>query len=92
MSYRIYHSALCLLAVTTSLSGCVSRTPHSDRVFGNAVRAAVAAQTLDPSAARNQDPVLGMDGRAGLAAQKSYTQSFAVPEKTSGPMLSDGAK
>lgn len=79
MGYRIYHSALCLFAVSASLSGCGSTTSNADRSFGHAVRMALAAQTLDPNAARNRDPVYGMDGQAALAAQQQYARSFTTP-------------
>jgi len=91
MSYRICHSALCLLAVSTSLGGCGSTTPHADRMFGHSVRAALASQALDPNAARNHDPVNGMDGTAALAAQKNYARNFAAPDGPSAPLIS-GAK
>jgi hypothetical protein len=92
MSYRIHHSALCLLAVSASLSGCSSTTPQSDRMFGHAVRAALASQTLDPNAARNSDPVYGMDGRSALAAQQQYTLGFSKPAQAPAPMTSRSAK
>lgn len=88
MCYRIYHSALCLVAVSATLSGCGSTTPQSDRTFGNAVRTALAAQTLNPNAARNSDPVYGMDGHAALAAQQQYTQSYTKPATAPAPMTS----
>lgn len=88
MCYRIYHSALCLVAVSATLSGCASTTPQADRMFGHAVRTALAAQTLDPNAARNSDPVYGMDGHTALAAQQQYTQTFAKPAPAPAPMTS----
>lgn len=92
MSYRIYHSALCAMAVSASLGGCGSTTPHADRMFGHAVRTALAAQTLDPNAARNPDPVHGMDGKAALAAQQQYASTFAKPAPAPAPMTSGGSK
>lgn len=92
MCYRIHHSALCLLAVSASLSGCVTTTPHSDRVFGNAVREGLAAQTIDPNAARNRDPVYGLDSHAAIAAQRNYARSFATPEPAAVANTSDIAR
>jgi hypothetical protein len=79
MCYRIYHSALCALVVSVSITGCRSTTPIADATFGHAVRSALAAQTLDPNSVRNSDPVYGMDGYSALAAHQQYTRSFATP-------------
>lgn len=92
MCYRIYHSALCLLAVSASISGCSSTTPHADRTFGHAVRSALASQTLDPNASRNRDPVHGMDGHAALATQQQYSLSFSRPGAAPAPMTTKNAK
>ena len=64
------------------LSACVSTTPVLDANFGNAVRQARAAQTLNPNASANRNPVLGIDGKAGAAAQERYQESFTTPPKT----------
>lgn len=64
------------------LAACASSTPLLDANFGNAVRQARAAQTLNPNASANRDPVLGIDGKAGAAAQDRYQESFKSPPKT----------
>jgi hypothetical protein len=64
------------------LTACASTTPVLDANFGNAVRQARAAQTLNPNASANRDPVLGIDGQAGAAAQERYQESFKAPPKT----------
>ena len=64
------------------LTACASTTPTLDANFGNAVRQARAAQTLNPTASSNRDPVLGIDGKAGAAAQERYQDSFKAPPKT----------
>jgi len=64
------------------LTACASSTPVLDANFGNAVRQARAAQTLNPNASANRDPVLGIDGKAGAAAQDRYQESFKSPPKT----------
>lgn len=64
------------------LTACASTTPVLDANFGNAVRQARAAQTLNPNASANRDPVLGIDGQAGAAAQDRYQDSFKAPPKT----------
>lgn len=71
-------AALCAALITA----CASTTPVLDANFGNAVRQARAAQTINPNASANRDPVLGIDGRAGAAAQGRYQESFKSPPKT----------
>lgn len=65
-----------------ALAGCASTTPVVDSQFGEAVRAARAAQTLNPQASANRDPVVGIDGRAGAMALERYQDSFKAPPKT----------
>ena len=64
------------------LTACASTTPVLDANFGNAVRQARTNQTLNPNASANRDPVLGIDGQAGAAAQERYQESFKAPPKT----------
>lgn len=64
------------------LTACASTTPVLDANFGNAVRQARTSQTLNPNASANRDPVLGIDGQAGAAAQERYQESFKAPPKT----------
>ena len=61
------------------LSACAT-TPQADARFGQSVRAAIAAQIAQPAAARNPNPVVGMDGRAARAAQEQYERSFGKGE------------
>jgi hypothetical protein len=69
-----------LLLATVATSACVQTTPHWDSQFGNAVRGAIASQTIDPNAAANRNPVTGIDAAAALGAQKRYEHSFKQPE------------
>ena len=64
------------------LTACAATTPALDANFGNAVRQARTNQTLYPNASANRDPVLGIDGQAGAAAQERYQESFKAPPKT----------
>lgn len=64
------------------LSACAATTPALDANFGNAVRQARSAQTLNPNASSNRDPVLGIDGKAAASAQDRYQESFRSPPKT----------
>jgi hypothetical protein len=67
------------LAVAGVLAGCVTKTPDLDRTFGDAVREARMAQTLNPDASKNTDPVLGIDGRAAREGYLQYQDSFKEP-------------
>lgn len=70
---------LCAL-VALSLSGCAATSPVLDREFGASVRTTMASQVADPAAARNSNPVSGIDGRAARAGQERYESSFAQPQ------------
>lgn len=63
------------------MAGCASNTPNYDAKFGDAVRAALQSQTLNPGAAVNQDPVLGLDGKAAANALERYQDSFKSPPR-----------
>jgi hypothetical protein len=75
-----YRLLLALLPV--ALSGCVTPTPEYDKHFGEAVRTAIAQQTINPDASRNTDPVLGLDGKAANRTMQNYDKSFVTPEKS----------
>lgn len=66
------------LTAAILLAGC-SSSPNYDARFGDAVRQARLAQTIDPNAGRNPDPVAGMDGVSAHEAQKRYHDSFKEP-------------
>lgn len=76
--YPALFRAALLCAVAATLAGC-AQTPRLDRAFGASVRLATAAQTLNPQAWRNPDPVLGMDGKSAAAAYDNYVKSFQAP-------------
>jgi len=76
--------ALLLLLL---LQGC-STTPRFEKNFGTAVRANLAAQTVDPGAAANTNPANGIDGAAARAAHERYQRSFIQPDAAaSTPLL-----
>lgn len=77
-----FATVLTAAACAALLSACVSTTPVVDANFGKAVRQARAAQTLNPNASANRDSVLGIDGKAGAAAQERYQESFKTPPVT----------
>jgi hypothetical protein len=71
-----------LLGLAAVMAGCASSTPVLDASFGDAVRAARVAQTLNPNASANRDPVTGIDGKAGASAIVGYEKSFTAPVRT----------
>ena len=69
------------------LQGC-STAPRFEKGFGKAVRANLAAQTIDPRSAANTNPATGIDGPAARAAHQRYQQSFIHPDSVAnGPQL-----
>jgi hypothetical protein len=67
------------LATLALLAGCAGTTPHYDKRFGDAVRQARSAMTIDPAAASNPDQAAGIDGQAGREAVARYQDSFKAP-------------
>jgi hypothetical protein len=68
------------IALVALVAGCAnsSPTPDYDLRFGNAVRDAVAKQTLNPNAAAA--PVTyGMDGKSARDAMVLYGKTFETP-------------
>jgi hypothetical protein len=72
----------CAVVTPAWLTACGTTTPQLDAVFGQAVRQARAAQTLNPQAGEVSDPVLGIDGKAAVAAQERYQDAFRTPPRT----------
>jgi hypothetical protein len=69
---------LTCCALLAALAGCAA-TPRYDKHFGDAVRQARTAMTLNPKASANRDPVTGIDGQAAAEAQTRYHDSFKAP-------------
>lgn len=67
------------LATAAGLTACVPTTPALDANFGQSLNLAKAAQTINPEASANTDPVSGMDGKAANAALSNYHESFRTP-------------
>jgi hypothetical protein len=68
------------LGLAALLAGCSynSFTPDYDAHFGDAVRAARLAQTLNPNAG-SQPPVMGLEGTTANHAIERYESSFKSP-------------
>ena len=73
-------SVSCAALLLALVGGCASRTPYFDAQFGKSVRLLNAQQTINPNAAANTDPVLGLDGKAALSGYGDYQKTFANPE------------
>jgi type IV pilus biogenesis protein CpaD/CtpE len=75
-----------------TLAGC-SSTPRFNAYFGDAVRANLSAQVLDPAASANVGAANGLDGAAALAGQERYQRSFKDKDASaSQPMVGNGAR
>ncbi len=79
-----------ILLAAGMLSSCADTTPHWDRRFGLDTRTTLALQIADPAAARNTDPVAGMDGRSARAAYDRYQKASGEQQQPS--VLNGGAK
>ena len=73
---------LACAPVLAALTGCVDPTPRLDSEFGYAVNAAKAQQTINPDAAKNPDPVAGIDGTSARHTIDLYHKSFEAPPPT----------
>jgi len=72
-----------VLGLVSLMAGCaVSPTPELDARFGDAVRGARLAQTLNPNASANRDPVKGLDGSSAAHVIDNYRQSYKAPQGT----------
>ncbi|HWI81811.1 hypothetical protein [Ramlibacter sp.] len=68
------------LPIVALLGGCAaSVTPNYDLRFGDAVRAARLAQTINPAGVSDPNAVAGMDGKSAREAAIRYQDSFKAP-------------
>jgi type IV pilus biogenesis protein CpaD/CtpE len=85
MATRFHQAAGTTLALAALLAGCAHpayRQDSGDGPAGAAVRATMAAQIADPTAARKPNPAIGLDGNSARAAIQRYEQAQAVPGAT----------
>lgn len=88
MKKAAFHLAPALILL---MAGCASTTtPHYEQRYGEAVRTAVAQQTINPDASKNTDPVAGLDGKAAEQTMNNYDKSFSKPEKNTTLSISLG--
>lgn len=79
MKTNTFHLIPALLLLT--MAGCANTTtPHYDQHIGEAVRTAIAQQTINPDASKNTDPVAGLDGKAAEQTMNNYDKSFSKPD------------
>ena len=83
---------LVALAGGMLLAGCVHTTPDWDAHFGDTTRIALAQQVARPQAARNADPVAGMDGRAARGAYERYQKASSEPATQLAPLVAGGGR
>lgn len=82
---------LALLCAAMTAAGCAhSPTPQYDMRFGDAVRTARLAMSIDPNAGARVDLGRGLDGRAASEAIKRYHDSFKQPPPVTNVIHIDG--
>jgi hypothetical protein len=69
---------LTCCAVLAALAGCAT-SPHYDAHFGDAVREARSAMTINPNPPPSPDQAAGIDGQAAREAMTRYHDSFKAP-------------
>lgn len=77
------------ILLAASLSACAATTPQWDQRFGFDTRLVLAQQVMYPEAARNADPVSGMDGRSARAAYERYQKASGEQAQS---VMTSGAK
>lgn len=74
---------ICICLGISVLSACAyNNTPELDKKFGEAVRGAITAQTLNPNGTSTLDPVTSIDANAAASAHERYQDAFKTPPKT----------
>lgn len=81
-----------LIPLAGILSACVATTPTFDSRFGLAARMTLAQQIANPAAARNTDPVAGMDGSSARAAYERYQKAAGETQQQQPSLINGGAK
>nr|WP_314630452.1 hypothetical protein [uncultured Janthinobacterium sp.] len=72
---------LLCAAAFGALAGCAATTtPVLDSHFGESVALLKQQQILYPDAVYNNNPVLGLDGKAAVSGYKLYQKSYSAPD------------
>jgi hypothetical protein len=82
---HIARSVVPVAAVCATLGGCMTSTPIWDAHFGEATRAVMQAQIIDPHAAENHPSTPGVDGQSAVSALTQYDKSYANPPTSANP-------
>lgn len=84
---------LPMLPLLALLAGCAAApaAPDYDARFGDAVRQARSAMTINPQAGAVPDPAAGLDGQAARDAILRYQDSFKLPPPVANAIKADGA-
>lgn len=73
------HRSVLAVSMLAALSGCMTSTPIWDAHFGEAKRAVMQAQIIDPQAAQHAQSAQVIDGKSAVAAMDTYEKSFQQP-------------
>ncbi|HEX5372296.1 MAG TPA: hypothetical protein VFW84_06140 [Aquabacterium sp.] len=79
-----------LLTVATLTTACTGYSPQAEERFGDSVRGAAMAQTVNPQASLVKPTSAGMDGQAAKATVDNYQRSYSAPTKQSKDVLGLG--
>lgn len=83
---------LPMLPLLALLAGCAApAAPDYDARFGDAVRQARSAMTINPQAGAASSQAAGLDGQAARDAILRYQDSFKLPPPVANPIKADGA-
>ncbi|MDP5238036.1 hypothetical protein Q9Q94_00750 [Uliginosibacterium sp. 31-16] len=85
-------SIRCMLIIAAaSLTACTATTtPRTDDQMGDSLHIIKAQQIVNPEAARNRDPVSGLDSKSAKGAMENYHESFRKPKSDTGSSFSSG--
>ena len=76
----IKYNLIFVIFISALISACAQTSPRYDAEFGNATRATLQAQIINPDAGNNPDTVTGLDGQAARDAMYNYQKSFTNPK------------
>lgn len=77
-------TGLMVIVVIIGLTGCVSKMTRLEEDYGNSFKLSKSNQILNPEAAKNLEPVYGIDGPTAEIIMDKYRGEFEKRE-TSAP-------
>lgn len=87
---RRIHYTMCAVTIFVMATGCAASRVEMD--YGTSCKLAIANQTLNPEAAKNLEPVAGMDAPAAQKAHERYLKGFEKENQQPDYILSVGAQ